>query len=128
MGGISAAAAQEIEVAKDIENRLQAEIDQVAMMAQQNQANQQQCCCNILRAIDGVNYNNAMNTASINANTTEVGQKILDAITGNRMADMQNQINRLELQQAVAGVVRYPSQFSYNAGPSPFCGGCGCNI
>lgn len=128
MGGISAAAAQEIEVAKDIENRLQAEIGQVAMMAQQNQANQQQCCCNILRAIDGVNYNNAMNTASINANTTEVGQKILDAITGNRMADMQNQINRLELQQAVAGVVRYPSQFSYNAGPSPFCGGCGCNI
>ena len=128
MNGISAGAAQEIEVAKDIENRLQAEIGQVAMMAQQNQSNQQQCCCNILRAIDGVNYNNAMNTASINANTTEVGQKILDAITGNRMADMQNQINRLELQQAVAGVVRYPSQFSYNAGPSPFCGGCGCGV
>lgn len=98
------------------------------MMAQQNQANQQQCCCNILRAIDGVNYNNAMNTASINANTTEQTQKILDAITGNRMADMQNQINQLQLQQAVAGVVRYPSQFSYNAGPSPFCGGCGCNV
>ena len=81
-----------------------------------------------IRAIDGVNYNNAMNTASINANTTAVGQKILDAITGNRMADMQNQINRLELQQAVAGVARYPSQFSYNAGPSPFCGRCGCNV
>lgn len=128
MNSIAAGAAQEIEVAKDIENRLQAEIGQVAMMAQQNQSNQQQCCCNILRAIDGVNYNNAMNTASINANTTAVGQKILDAITGNRMADMQNQINRLELQQAVAGVVRYPSQFSYNAGPSPFCGGCGCNV
>lgn len=124
MNSISAGAAQEIEVAKDIENRLQAEIGQVAMMAQQNQSNQQQCCCNILRAIDGVNYNNAMNTASINANTTAVGQKILDAITGNRMADMQNQINRLELQQAMAGVVRYPSQFSYNAGPSPFCGPC----
>lgn len=124
MNSIAAGAAQEIEVAKDIENRLQAEIGQVAMMAQQNQANQQQCCCNILRAIDGVNYNNAMNTASINANTTAVGQKILDAITGNRMADMQNQINRLELQQAMAGVVRYPSQFSYNAGPSPFCGPC----
>ena len=127
MNGISAGAAQEIEVAKDIENRLQSEIGQVAMMAQQNQANQQQCCCNILRAIDGVNYNNAMNTASINANTTAVGQKILDAITGNRMADMQNQINRLELQQAMAGVVRYPSQFSYNAGPSPFCGSC-CGV
>jgi len=69
-----------------------------------------------------------MNTASINENTTAVGQKILDAITGNRMADMQAQINRLELQQAMAGVVRYPSNFSYNAGPSPFCGGCGCGV
>ena len=128
MNGISAGAAQEIEVAKDIENRLQSEIGQVMMTAQQNQANQQQCCCQILRAIDGVNYNNAMNTASINENTTAVGQKILDAITGNRMADMQAQINRLELQQAMAGVVRYPSNFSYNAGPSPFCGGCGCGV
>lgn len=96
-------------------------------MAQLNQANQQQCCCNILRAIDGVNYNNAMNTASINANTTEQTQKILDAITGNRMADMQNQINQLQLQQAMAGVVRYPNTFAYNAGPSPFCG-CGCTM
>ena len=116
MNGISAAAAQEVEVAKDIENRLQAEIGQVAMMAQQNQANQQQCCCNILRAIDGVN-----------AHTTEQTQKILDAITGNRIADMQNQINQLQLQQALTGVVRYPNNFTYNAGPSPFCG-CGCNV
>ena len=58
---------------------------------------QQECCCSTLRAIDGVNYNNALNTASINANTTEQTQKILDAIAGNRMADMQNQINQLQL-------------------------------
>ena len=98
-------------------------VGQANLLAKEND-----CCCATLRAIDGVNYNNAMNTASINANTTEQTQKILDAITGNRMADMQNQINQLQLQQAVAGVVRYPSQFSYNAGPSPFCGGCGCNV
>ena len=95
------------------------------MIAQNNAANQQQCCCQVLRAIDGVNYNAAMNTASINANTTAQTQKVLDAISGNRMADMQNQINGLQLQQAVAGVVRYPNQFAYNAGTNPFCG-CGC--
>jgi hypothetical protein len=91
-------------------------------------ANQNQCCCNTLRAIDGVNYNNAMNTASINANTTAQTQKILDAIAGNRMADMQNQINQLQLAQALNGVVRYPNGMTYNAGTSPFCncGGCGC--
>ena len=119
MNGIASGAAQEIEVAKDIENRLQAEISQVAMMAQQNQSNQQQCCCNILRAIDGVNYNNAMNTASINANTTAVGQKILDAITGNRMADMQNQINALQLQNATANVLRFPNAWTFNGGVFP---------
>jgi len=89
-------------------------------------ANQNQCCCNTLRAIDGVNYANAQNTAAINANTTAQTQKILDALAQNKIEAMQNRINQLELNNAVAGVVRYPNTFSYNAGPSPFCGGCGC--
>lgn len=57
-------------------------------------------------------------------------QKILDAICGNRMADMQNQINQLQLQAALCGVVRYPNAITYNAGTSPFFGGCcnPCNI
>lgn len=83
--------------------------------------------CNTLRAIDGVNYNAAMNTAAINANTTAQIQKVLDALTGNRMAEMQEQINRLQLNEALAGVVRYPNSFAYNAGSNPFCG-CGCNM
>jgi hypothetical protein len=80
---------------------------------------QQECCCNILRAVDGVNYNGAINTAAINANTTAGIQKILDAIAGNRMADMQNQINQLQLQSAMAGVLRYPTSWTYNAGVFP---------
>lgn len=85
------------------------------------------CCCTTQRAIDGVNYNAAMNTASINANTTAGIQKILDAISGNRMADMQNQINQLQLQSALCGVVRYPLQTTYATNCNPFFGGnCGC--
>ena len=80
---------------------------------------QQECCCEILRAVDGVNYNGALNTASINANTTAQTQKILDAIMGNRMADMQNQINQLQLQNAMSGVMKYPSTWAYNAGVFP---------
>ena len=87
---------------------------------------QQECCCEILRATDGINYNNAINTASINANTTAQTQKILDAITGNRMAEMQNQINQLSLANQLSTVVRYPVASTYNAGVSPFCG-CGFN-
>ena len=113
-----------INVAKDIQQALSAQISDVKVMEQQALANQTECCCNTLRAIDGVNYNQALNTAAINANTTAGIQKVLDAIAGNRMADMQNQINELQLQNAVAGVVRYPNASTYYAGNNPFCN-CG---
>ena len=80
---------------------------------------QQECCCEMLRAVDGVNYNQAINTAAINANTTQQTQKILDAIMGNRMADMSAQIQQLQLQQAMTGVLRFPTAWSYAAGPFP---------
>ena len=80
---------------------------------------QQECCCEILRAVDGVNYNSAINTAAINANTTAQTQKILDAIMGNRMADMQSQINQLQLQNAMSGVLRFPSAWTYAGGQFP---------
>ena len=87
-------------------------------------ANVNSCCCGINRNIDSVNYNNALNTASINATTTAQTQKILDAMSANKIEDLQRQISALELQNAVAGVVRYPSALTYTAGASPFCN-CG---
>ena len=81
---------------------------------------QQTCCCEVQRNIDAVNYN---------ANTTAQTQKILDAINNNRMADMQNQINELQLANATSNVLRYPNSWTYNAGMSPFCsGGCNCGM
>lgn len=86
------------------------------------------CCCATNRNIDQLRYDVAMNTAAINANTTAGIQKVLDAISGNRMADMQNQINQLQLQSALCGVVRYPLQTTYATNCNPFFGGgCGCN-
>ena len=89
-------------------------------------ANQNQCCCSIQRAIDGVNYANAQNTASINANTTAGIQKILDTLAQNKIDALENKVASLELQNNLANVVRYPSGYTYNAGQSPFCNGCGC--
>ena len=88
------------------------------------------CCCTTQRGIDSVNYNGAINTSNIIQAQERGTQKILDAICGNRMADMQAQINNLQLQAALCGVVRYPNAITYGAGPSPFFGGCcnTCNI
>lgn len=82
-------------------------------------------CCTARRGIDSVNYDGAIDTAAVQQTVAEQTQKILDTVTGDRMADMQNQIDRLQLSQAMCGAVRYPNTFAYDAGPSPFCGnGC----
>lgn len=82
---------------------------------------------NVNAGIAQARYENAMNTASINQTTNAGVQKIIDAITGNRMADMQNQIDALQLQNALNGVVRYPNGWTYNAGNNPFCSNNGCS-
>lgn len=115
-----------INVVKDIQMALASELGRLETQGASILANQNQCCCNTLRAIDGVNYANAMNTASINETTTAQTQKILDALAQSKIDALQSKVNQLELQNAVAGVVRYPSGWTYNAGTSPFCGGCGC--
>ena len=100
------------------------EIRDVQQMVNNGFASMQKCCCETQRAIDGVNYNLATQSANIQANSTANTQKILDAISTNRMADMQNQINQLQLQNAMNGVVRYPNKTAYCSGANPFANGC----
>lgn len=69
-------------------------------------------------------FDSAMNTAAINAVTTAQTQKILDALAQNKIESLQGKVNQLELQNAMAGVVRYPLGMMYSAGSSPFCN-CG---
>lgn len=83
---------------------------------------QQECCCETKQMLMENRYLAEKNTASIEATSTANAQKIIDAITGNRIADMQNQINQLQLRDAMAGVVRYPMQSTYSSGSNPFCG------
>lgn len=42
------------------------------------------------------------------------------------IAAQAQRINQLELQSQMTNVVRYPNGYTYNAGPSPFCGCNGC--
>lgn len=76
-----------------------------------------ECCCGINRNIDGVNYNIAEQT-----------NKILSALKDSKIETLQSQVSQLQLNQALCGVVRYPTSATYNAG-YPFYYGynCGCN-
>lgn len=90
---------------------------------------QKDCCCQILRGIDSVNYNGAINTASINANTTAQVQKVLDAICGNRMADMQERLYKQDMELALIGIPR-TNPYGYSIVPSwpPAPAGCCGNM
>jgi len=81
-------------------------------------ANQNQCCCDTKMLIQE-------GFAGVNANVTAQTQRILDAMAQDKIEALQQQVNSLQLQQALAGVVRYPSSTTYTSGGNPFCG-CGC--
>lgn len=112
---------------QDKYGELQRDIAGVALTQANAIANQNQCCCETKQLIAQSNYDAAMRDAATNANFTAQIQGVKDLIAGNRIADMQNQINDLQLQNAMAGVVRYPNAWTYNAGVSPFCG-CNCGM
>lgn len=89
-----------------------------------------ECCCTTQRGIDSVKFDMANYAAGTNATIAEQTQKVLDAITGNRMADMQNQINQLQLAQALCGIPR-TSPYGYGIYAYPACQpgyGCSTNI
>ena len=75
-------------------------------------------------------YDALKNTNDINAVTIGQTQKILDALAQNKIEALQGKVAQLELANQLSGVVKYPNGWTYNAGPSPFCGcnSCGYGI
>ena len=104
-----------INVAKDIQSAITAQLSEIKVNQAEALANQNRCCCETLRAIDATN-----------ANTVAQVQKVLDALAADKIEALQAKVNSLELAQAVQGVVRYPNATTYTSGCNPFCN-CGCN-
>ena len=85
------------------------------------------CCCENKQATADLKYSAAMNTASINENTTAQTQKILDALAQNKIESLQAQVSELKTQNMFCGVPRI-SPYGYGVVPNfaTPCG-CGCN-
>lgn len=79
----------------------------------------QSCCCDIKQQIMQNNYDGAMRDAATNANFTAQIQGVKDMIAQNKIEALQAQVNKLQLQQATCGVLRFPSSWSYDAGQFP---------
>lgn len=106
-----------LSVQQSLYNETARDIAALAVQQQQIIANQNECCCNTRLMI-------SESTAATNANLTAQIQSVKDMLSADKIESLQNQINALQLQNAVAGVVRYPNSLTYTAGASPFCS-CG---
>ena len=83
------------------------------------------CCCTTQMNIMQSNYDGAMRDAATNANFTAQIQSVKDMIAQDKIESLQNQVNGLQLANALNGVVRYPTN-TYYAVPSPCFNSCGC--
>lgn len=88
------------------------------------------CCCTTQRGIDSVKFDMANYAAATNANTTAVGQKILDKLCAMEMAQKDatiaqqgQRIGQLELQSALCGIPRI-NPYGYGVYAYPSCNPC----
>lgn len=113
-------------------NELQRDIAGIAMTQQQAIANQNECCCSTKMLISETaanqRYESAMQNNAVLQAVQAEGSATRAMIQQDKIEGLQQQVQQLQLAQAVQGVVRYPDSWSYNAGSSPFCGCGGYNI
>ena len=89
-----------------------------------------QCCCDTRLGIAELGAQNDRNTCSITNAIHAEGEATRALIRENEIQALRDKGQGLELNSALCGVVRYPSQTVYNSGCNPFAGSncCGNNI
>ena len=79
----------------------------------------QNCCSDTKQMIMQSDYNGAMRDAATNANFTAQIQGVKDMIAQNKIEALQAQVSALQLQNAMSGVLKFPSGWAYNGGVFP---------
>lgn len=111
-------------------NELARDIQGVAMTQQAAIANQNDCCCSTKMLISDLasqqRYDSAMQNNAIIQAVRDEGNATRQMMQQDKIDALRDKVNGLEMQNAMAGVVRYPMSTAYNAGYNPFCN-CGNN-
>lgn len=112
-----------INALKDNQMYMFNQIADVRTMEQSILGQTSQCCCDTKQLIQSTaaetnaniaqaKYENAMNLAGLE-------QRLTSKLDQNKIEALQAQVSQLQLQNAMSGVVRFPSGYSYNAGAFP---------
>lgn len=68
----------------------------------------------------------AENSAALNLALANMEGRLTAKMDANTIQELRDKVGQLELSQATAGVLRYPTSWSYGAGPFPPFYGYGC--
>ena len=105
-------------------NELQRDIAGIAMAQQAGMAQQSQCCCEtkmlIADTASQARYDSAMQTNALMQAVREEGNATRAMHQQDKIERLQQKVQALEMQNALAGVIRYPNSTTYNAGPNPY--------
>ena len=118
-------------VVQDKYGELQRDIAALAVGQAQQIAAQNDCCCstkmliaetgsNLAAQIAQSKYENALALAGLE-------QRLTSKMDQSEITTLRDQVQQLQLAQATAGVLRFPSSWSYGAGPFPPIFGCPSN-
>ena len=88
------------------------------------QAQLASCCCENRLATANLAAQMDRQTCDITTAIHAEGEATRKLIQENEIQALRSRVASLEMDNRMCGVVRYPSGYTYNAGPSPFCG---CN-
>ena len=84
-----------------------------------------ECCCENRLATANLGAQVDRQTCDITAAIHAEGEATRALIQTNEIQTLRDKVSALEMDNRFCGVVRYPMSYSYSAGNSPFCGGCG---
>lgn len=126
IGAVKDAAYNNLSEIRDVGTAISAGNSNIINMLTAMMGKQQECCCETKQLIMENRYLDEKHSSEVKEVIKDGVQKVTELINGNRMADMQNQINQLYIKDALNGVVRYPTSTAYTSGVNPFCS-CGAN-
>lgn len=90
------------------------------------QAQLANCCCENRLATANLAAQMDRQTCDITTAIHAEGEATRKLIQENEIQALRGRVASLEMDNRMCGVVRYPNGYTYNAGPSPFCGCHNC--
>lgn len=84
-----------------------------------------ECCCENRLATANLSAQTEKQTCDITSAIHAEAEATRQLIQTNEIQSLRDKVSSLEMDNRFCGVVRYPMSYSYSAGNSPFCGGCG---